>query len=304
MYDLITILGPTAIGKTSIAVKLAYKFNGEIISADSRQVYKFMDIGTGKDINDYQINDTSIPYHIIDVAHPNDDFNLFKFKELFDIAFNDIKQKNKLPFLVGGTGLFLNAILSSYHLQKIDFNDPKFAYLYNKNDDELKNILYQFDHLVHNKNDYKDRDRMIKRIIILSNKNKWKDEKSLSSLNIGIYSNREDNKKRITQRLKYRLQNGMIDEVKKLLDMGISHQRLEYFGLEYRYISLYLQNKLNYNDMYQKLNSQIHQFAKRQMTWFRKMEREGITIHWFHPDDYSKIEEFLQQSLTYQPKLS
>lgn len=300
MYDLITILGPTAIGKTSIAVKLAYKFNGEIISADSRQVYKFMDIGTGKDINEYKINDTQIPYHIIDVAHPNDDFNLFKFKELFDISYNDIKQKNKIPFLVGGTGLFLNAILSSYYLQKIDFNNPNYAYLYNKSDDELKKILFQFDHLVHNKNDYKDRERMIKRIIILSTKKQWKEDKSLNSLNIGIYSNRDDNKKRITQRLKFRLQNGMIDEVKKLLDMGISYERLEYFGLEYRYISLYLQNKLNYNDMFQKLNSQIHQFAKRQMTWFRKMEREGIVIHWFHPDDYSKIEEFLQQKIALQ----
>ncbi len=297
-YDLITILGPTAIGKTSIAIKLALKFNGEIISADSRQVYKYMDIGTGKDLNDYIIDqNTTIPYYIIDVCHPNDDYNLFKFKKDFDNAYSYVKKKGKIPFLVGGTGLFLNAILSSYHIQEFDFNAPEYQYLYSKSGEELKKILFQYDDLVHNKNDYNDRDRMIKRIIILSNKNKWQDENKINSLTIGIFSDREDNKKRITERLKYRLQNGMIDEVKKLLEMGITHERLFYFGLEYRYISLYLQNKLNYNDMYQKLNSQIHKFAKRQMTWFRKMEREGIIIHWFHPDNYDEIEKFVSKNI-------
>ncbi|HOJ37881.1 MAG TPA: tRNA (adenosine(37)-N6)-dimethylallyltransferase MiaA [Ignavibacteriales bacterium] len=297
-YDLITILGPTAIGKTSIAIKLALKFNGEIISADSRQVYKYMDIGTGKDLNDFIIDQkTTIPYYIIDVCHPNDDYNLFKFKKDFDNAYSYVKKKGKIPFLVGGTGLFLNAILSSYHIQELDFNAPEYQYLYTKSSEELKKILFQYDDLVHNKNDYNDRDRMIKRIIILSNKNKWQDENKINSLTIGIFSDREDNKKRITERLKYRLQNGMIDEVKKLLEMGITHKRLFYFGLEYRYISLYLQNKLNYNDMYQKLNSQIHKFAKRQMTWFRKMEREGIIIHWFHPDNYDEIEKFVSKNI-------
>jgi tRNA dimethylallyltransferase len=163
--------------------------------------------------------------------------------------------------------------------------------------EQLVERLKKYDHLVHNKNDYMDRDRMIKRIIILENKNESRKDEKYNSLVIGIYTDREDNKKRITKRLKDRLQNGLIDEVKKLIEMGISYERLYYFGLEYRYVSLYLQNKLNYNDMYQKLNSQIHKFAKRQMTWFRKMEREGIQIKWFSPDDYQVIEDYIKANL-------
>ncbi|HOP51039.1 MAG TPA: tRNA (adenosine(37)-N6)-dimethylallyltransferase MiaA [Ignavibacteriales bacterium] len=295
--DFITILGPTAIGKTSLAVKLAYYFNGEIISADSRQVYKFMDIGTGKDLQDYYINDTKIEYHLIDVVHPKDDYNLFLFNQDFEKAFEIIKSKNKLPFLVGGTGLYLNSILNSYNLSCLNFSSNEYSELYNMSNEQLVERLKKYDHLVHNKNDYMDRDRMIKRIIILENKNESRKDEKYNSLVIGIYTDREDNKKRITKRLKDRLQNGLIDEVKKLIEMGISYERLYYFGLEYRYVSLYLQNKLNYNDMYQKLNSQIHKFAKRQMTWFRKMEREGIQIKWFSPDDYQFIEDYIKAIL-------
>jgi tRNA dimethylallyltransferase len=295
--DFITILGPTAIGKTSLAVKLAYYFNGEIISADSRQVYKFMDIGTGKDLQDYYINDTKIEYHLIDVVHPKDDYNLFLFNQDFEKAFEIIKSKNKLPFLVGGTGLYLNSILNSYNLSCLNFSSNEYSELYNMSNEQLVERLKKYDHLVHNKNDYMDRDRMIKRIIILENKNESRKDEKYNSLVIGIYTDREDNKKRITKRLKDRLQNGLIDEVKKLIEMGISYERLYYFGLEYRYVSLYLQNKLNYNDMYQKLNSQIHKFAKRQMTWFRKMEREGIQIKWFSPDDYQVIEDYIKAIL-------
>lgn len=295
--DFITILGPTAIGKTSLAVKLAYYFNGEIISADSRQVYKFMDIGTGKDLQDYYINDTKIEYHLIDLVHPKDDYNLFLFNQDFEKAFEIIKSKNKLPFLVGGTGLYLNSILNSYNLSCLNFSSNEYSELYNMSNEQLVERLKKYDHLVHNKNDYMDRDRMIKRIIILENKNESRKDEKYNSLVIGIYTGREDNKKRITKRLKDRLQNGLIDEVKKLIEMGISYERLYYFGLEYRYVSLYLQNKLNYNDMYQKLNSQIHKFAKRQMTWFRKMEREGIQIKWFSPDDYQFIEDYIKAIL-------
>lgn len=295
--DFITILGPTAIGKTSLAVKLAYYFNGEIISADSRQVYKFMDIGTGKDLQDYYINDTKIEYHLIDLVHPKDDYNLFLFNQDFEKAFEIIKSKNKLPFLVGGTGLYLNSILNSYNLSCLNFSSNEYSELYNMSNEQLVERLKKYDHLVHNKNDYMDRDRMIKRIIILENKNESRKDEKYNSLVIGIYTDREDNKKRITKRLKDRLQNGLIDEVKKLIEMGISYERLYYFGLEYRYVSLYLQNKLNYNDMYQKLNSQIHKFAKRQMTWFRKMEREGIQIKWFSPDDYQFIEDYIKAIL-------
>jgi tRNA dimethylallyltransferase len=295
--DFITILGPTAIGKTSLAVKLAYYFNGEIISADSRQVYKLMDIGTGKDLQDYYINDTKIEYHLIDVVHPKDDYNLFLFNQDFEKAFEIIKSKNKLPFLVGGTGLYLNSLLNSYNLSCLNFSSNEYSELYNMSNEQLVERLKKYDHLVHNKNDYMDRDRMIKRIIILENKNESRKDEKYNSLVIGIYTDREDNKKRITKRLKDRLQNGLIDEVKKLIEMGISYERLYYFGLEYRYVSLYLQNKLNYNDMYQKLNSQIHKFAKRQMTWFRKMEREGIQIKWFSPDDYQVIEDYIKANL-------
>jgi tRNA dimethylallyltransferase len=295
-YNLITILGPTAVGKTSLAAKLAKKFNGEIISADSRQVYKGMDIGTGKDLDDYIVENDKVPYHLIDVISPEDEFDLYKFTQHFNTAFEDISNKNKIPFLVGGTGLYLHSILSGYNLAAVDFKSKRAEELSKRNKRELTNILLNTKTDLHNTTDLTDKERIIKAILIAEQSNKKESQKPrINSLTIGVKLEREEIKKRITKRLKERLQNGMIEEAKKLIDDGISHNKLQFFGLEYKYLSLYLQGKLNYNDMYQKLNSAIHNFAKRQMTWFRKMEKEGIVINWVNGNNFAEAEAIIKE---------
>lgn len=295
-YNLITILGPTAVGKTSLAAKLAKKFNGEIISADSRQVYKGMDIGTGKDLNDYIVENDKVPYHLIDVISPEEEFDLYKFTQYFNTAFEDITNRNKIPFLVGGTGLYLHSILSGYNLAAVDFKSKRAEELSKLNKQELTNTLLNTKTDLHNTTDLTDKKRIIKAILIAEQSSKKENQKpSINSLTIGVKLDREEIKKRITKRLKERLQNGMIEEAKKLIDDGISHDKLQFFGLEYKYLSLYLQGKLNYNDMYQKLNSAIHNFAKRQMTWFRKMEKEGITINWINGNNFTEAESIIKE---------
>lgn len=295
-YNLITILGPTAVGKTSLAAKLAKKFDGEIISADSRQVYKGMDIGTGKDLDDYIVENDKVPYHLIDVISPEDEFDLYKFTQHFNTAFEDISNRNKIPFLVGGTGLYLHSILSGYNLDAVDFKSKRAEELSKRNKQELTNILLKTKTDLHNTTDLTDKERIIKAILIAEQSNKKESQKPrINSLTIGVKLEREEIKKRITKRLKERLQNGMIEEAKKLIDDGISHNKLQFFGLEYKYLSLYLQGKLNYNDMYQKLNSAIHNFAKRQMTWFRKMEKEGIVINWVNGNNFAEAEAIIKE---------
>ena len=287
-FNLITILGPTATGKTKLAAKLAYHFNGEIISADSRQVYKRMDIGTGKDLSDYNVNRIKIPFHLIDAAEPRDEFNLYSFIELFNEAFNKITNKNKLPFLVGGTGLYLDAILQKYQLRKADFNSPQFEMLRSLPINGLKNILLKLTPKPHNTTDFVNKERMIKAIVIAaSNEKKLSINPLINSLTIGIKLDRSVVKERITERLKKRLNEGMIDEIKNLIASGISFERLYSFGLEYKFIGLYLKGELSYDDMFKKLNTAIHGFAKRQMTWFRKMEREGVMINWLDGPDFN-----------------
>ncbi len=294
-YNLITILGPTATGKTKLAVRLAYEFNGEIISADSRQVYRKMDIGTGKDLNEYNINGKQIVYHLINIIDPGEEYNLFLFKKNFHSSFNEIIKKNKLPFLVGGTGMYLSSVLQNYKLKAADFEKQNFEELNSKSIEELRSILLKLNSRLHNTTDLLDKERIIKAIIISQSKNESKIEfDNISPFIIGIKPERDEIKKRITERLQHRLQNGMIDEVKKLVEDGISFEKLNYFGLEYRYIGLYLQGKINYNDMFQKLNSAIHDFAKRQMTWFKKMEREGVNINWIDGADFEKAKEILK----------
>lgn len=295
-YNIITILGPTAVGKTSLAAKLAKKFNGEIISADSRQVYKGMDIGTGKDLDDYIVENDKVPYHLIDVISPGEEFDLYKFTQHFITAFEDITNRNKIPFLVGGTGLYLHSILSGYNLSAVDFKSKRAEELSKLNKQELTNILLNTKTDLHNTTDLTDKNRIIKAILIAEQSNKKENQKPrINSLTIGVKLEREEIKKRITKRLKERLQNGMIEEAKKLIDDGISHDKLQFFGLEYKYLSLYLQGKVNYNDMYQKLNSAIHNFAKRQMTWFRKMEKEGITINWINGNNFTEAEAIIKE---------
>ncbi len=299
MFNLIAILGPTATGKTKLAAKLASEFNGEIISADSRQVYRGMDIGTGKDLEDYIIEGEKVNYHLIDIVDPLGEFNLFLFKQYFNSAFKKINQKNKLPFLVGGTGLYLSSIIQNYELPKVDFNDTRIKELYSKNLDELKTIFLELISNPHNTTDLTSKERIINAIAVAwskSKKNNGKNEvPKINSLVIGIMPDRDEIKKKITDRLIFRLHNGMIEEVENLIKNGMSFEKLDFFGLEYRYVGLYLQGKINYNDMFQKLNSSIHNFAKRQITWFKKMEREGIQINWLRDPDFFEAKKIIEK---------
>ncbi|MHB8906415.1 MAG: tRNA (adenosine(37)-N6)-dimethylallyltransferase MiaA [Melioribacteraceae bacterium] len=295
--NLITILGPTAVGKTFLGASLANYFGGEIISADSRQVYRGMDIGTGKDLDDYIIDGKTVPYHLIDVIEPDDEFNLFLFNKQFYQAYNEITSRKKIPFLVGGTGLYLHSILKGYNLNKVEFDDKRFSELNNLTIEQLTSILKKLNPPLHNTTDMLIKDRIIRAIIIAeSGNNNEVEKKKISSLIIGVKLEREEIKKRITARLKHRLENGMIEEVKRLIDEGISFERLDLFGLEYKFLGKYLKGELNYNDMFQKLNSAIHSFAKRQMTWFRKIEREGIKINWIDGPDFEAAKQIISQN--------
>ena len=300
-FDLITILGPTASGKTRIAAQLANEFNGEIISADSRQVYRGMDIGTGKDLIEFQKN--NVRYHLIDIIEPSEEYNLFCFTKDFQSAFEKIKSNGKLPILVGGTGLYISAILQSYYLPEID-DDIELKKLSRLTFAQLKETLIELKPKLHNVTDLKSKDRLIKAILIERAREKANPNISnLQSLNIGISSEREETKRRITERLKQRLTAGMIEEVDELMRKGVSLEKLNYFGLEYKFVSQYIDGKLNYNDMFQKLNSAIHNFAKRQMTWFRKMEREGVEINWF-PPNFTAIKNFVTSHLSNAKSIS
>jgi tRNA dimethylallyltransferase len=293
-FDLITILGPTASGKTGIAAQLANDFNGEIISADSRQVYIGMDIGTGKDLIEFQ--KYKVKYHLIDIIQPSEEYNLFRFKKDFQSAFELIKSKNKLPILIGGTGLYISAVLQSYNLPEI-IDEDESEKLNSLTASQLREILINLKPKLHNLTDLKSKDRLIKAILIeRARENTKQSTSNLLSLNIGISSEREEIKKRITKRLKQRLDSGMVEEIKELLRKGITPEKLEYFGLEYKFVCQYIEGKIKFNDMFQKLNSAIHNFAKRQMTWFRKMEKEGVKINWFLPD-YPAIHSFVKSQL-------
>ncbi len=298
LTDLITILGPTASGKTRLAVRLAYDFNGEIISADSRQVYRRMNIGTGKDLEEYKINDSRVEYHLIDIVDPEEEFNLFEFQRKFYQVLNLIRNKKKLPFLVGGTGLYLSSILQNYKLVKTDFRSDRAEELSSLDLVELKKILTTIKSDLHNITDLVDKDRIIKAILIAETETK--DELIKPPLNpvvIGIKAERDTIKEKIKDRLKKRLNAGMIEEVQDLVNSGITYEKLNFFGLEYRFIGLYLKGELSYNDMFQKLYSAIINFAKRQMTWFRKMEREGVKINWLESADYLKASQIITDKL-------
>ncbi len=295
-YNLITILGPTATGKTNLAARLAAELNGEIISADSRQVYKRMDIGTGKDLSELTMR--KVDYHLIDICEPSEEYNLFSFTQDFKKAFSKISEKHKLPMLVGGTGLYISSVLQNYDLPPLIMEKNNYQNLNALEIDELGKLLLSFKPNVHNKTDLTSKERIIKAIMIEQSRAKYKAGKlNLSSLNIGINPGRDKIKKNITERLKSRLSSGMIEEVKNLLESGISAKRLKAFGLEYKFVCQYITGELNYNDMFQKLNSAIHNFAKRQMTWFRKMENENTKINWFTGSDYNEILRFISKEL-------
>src|SRR3989339_2009018 len=296
--NLITILGPTATGKTRLASQLAHKYNGEIISADSRQVYIGMDIGTGKDLSDYLVNNDKITYHLIDIINPTEEFNLFMFKELFAKSFSVISSRNKLPFLVGGTGLYISSIIQNYDLKKADFNSSRINELEKMEIEDLRNLLLKLNSQIHYKRDLFSKERVIKTILVAEAKEGLKYFPKINSLVLGVNLDRDEVRKRITERLKKRLEQGMIEEVQQLLYSGLTHERLLSFGLEYKFISMYLKDDLNYDEMFQKLNTAIHQFAKRQMTWFRKMEREGVKIEWLNGPDFHSACKIIDDKLS------
>ncbi len=293
---IIVILGPTASGKTKLAAKLASEFNGEIISADSRQVYKGMDIGTGKDFEDYIVNDNKIRYHLIDIIDPTEEFNLYQFKKYFIRIFDEIVQRKKQAFLVGGSGLYLSSVIQNYELKEAENNENDIFKLSEMNIDELKEILFGLRANNHNTTDLIDKDRTIKAILAAKAEKNILNKKFISVV-IGIKLEKDEIKTRISQRLEKRLKSGMIEEVTKLINSGVSLQKLLFFGLEYKFIALYLRNELSYDEMFMKLNQAINKFAKRQATWFRKMEKEGIKINWIDGGDYEQARSIILKLL-------
>ncbi|HNQ69088.1 MAG TPA: tRNA (adenosine(37)-N6)-dimethylallyltransferase MiaA [Bacteroidales bacterium] len=282
-YNLIVITGATAGGKTSVAAKLARKINAEIISADSRQVYKGMDIGTGKDINEYNINGNQVPYHLIDIVEAGSKYNVFEYHKDFFKVYSEITERNKIPVLCGGTGLYIDAVINNYQLVKVPVNERLRNELKDLSISELGEILLKYKKL-HNRSDLDTTKRAIRAIEIAEyysrNELKTDNTPDINPIIFGIYFEREQRRTRITQRLKYRLENGMIEEAQNLIDSGLSFEDMEYYGLEYKFLSWYLYGKINYDELFNQLNTAIHQFAKRQMTWFRKMEKEGTKIYW------------------------
>lgn len=285
---MITILGPTASGKTSVAAALALRTGGEIISADSRQVYRRMDIGTGKDLADYTIGDVHIPYHLIDIAEPGTKYNLFQYQQDFHTAYNDIRSRGKLPILCGGTGLYIEAVLGGYSLSPVPQNQQLRESLEGKSLDELTQMLVELKQKngtnMHNRTDVDTAQRAIRAIEIetynLEHPTPERQMPPVDSLVIGINIDRELRREKITRRLKARLEEGMCDEIRSLIDGGVNPDDLIYYGLEYKFVTEYVVGKTSYEEMFRQLEIAIHQFAKRQMTWFRGMERRGYTIHW------------------------
>lgn len=282
-YDLITILGPTASGKTPLAAALADRMDSEIISGDSRQVYREMDLGTGKDLADYTVNGRQIPYHLIDIVEPGYKYNVFEFQRDFLKAYEDITARGKLPILCGGTGMYIESVLKGYRLIPVPENKELREKLAGKSLEELTTMLAGYKKL-HNSTDVDTVKRAIRAIEIeeyyLQEEVDARPFPKLKSLIIGVDIDREHRREKISRRLRQRLDDGMVDEVRKLLAKGIPAEDLVYYGLEYKYLTLYAVGQLTYEEMFSQLEIAIHQFAKRQMTWFRGMERRGFKIHW------------------------
>jgi len=322
-HSMITILGPTASGKTSLAAALASHINGmdssiwdgntqgaEIISADSRQVYRGMDIGTGKDLADYTVDGKLIPYHLIDICDAGAKYNLFQYQQDFFDAYQDIQSRGVLPILCGGTGLYIESVLKGYHLSPVPQNPQLRADLEHKSLEELtrmlKDLKAKTGSNMHNRTDVDTAQRAIRAIEIetynLAHPMPERELPAVDSLIIGVSIDRDARREKITQRLKQRLKEGMVDEIRSLLDKGIPAENLIYYGLEYKFITEYVIGKTSYEEMFKGLEIAIHQFAKRQMTWFRGMERRGFTIHWI--DALQPMEQKVQQVLHLMEKES
>ena len=283
VYDILLVTGPTASGKTSLAANIAQRVGGEIISADSRQVYRGMNLGTGKDYDDYSVNSIAIPYHLIDIVDPGYKYNVFEYQRDFNRVYSDLKKRKIFPVVCGGSGMYADSIISGYKMFEVPPDSGLRIELEKKSMKELKDILSTFKTL-HNITDLDTKKRVIRAIEIehsvRNTGNKKSEFPKVRTLLTGIQFDRETRRKRITERLRQRLESGMVDEVKNLIERGVSYETLIYYGLEYKFIALYLTAKVSYQEMVRNLETAIHQFAKRQMTWFRGMERRGIKIHW------------------------
>jgi tRNA dimethylallyltransferase len=297
-FSLITILGPTACGKTKLAVNLAAKVNGEIISADSRQVYRAMDIGTGKDLSEYNLRGLDVPYHLIDIADAGYKYNVFEYQKDFIESYNDIIIRNKQPILCGGTGLYLESVLRNYDLAPVPENPELRKELEKKPLNELEEILTKF-RQPHNKTDFDTVKRAVRAIEIevfyQNNPERRRNFPKIDSIVFGLDLEREERRRRITMRLKARINEGMIEEVSGILKSGVSTEDLIYYGLEYKYVTMYITGQLTFDEMFNQLEIAIHQFAKRQMTWFRGMEKRGVKINWLNAmdDPENNVEKIL-----------
>lgn len=299
-YNLVTILGPTATGKTGLAAHLAARISGEVISADSRQVYRGMDLGTGKDYDDYFVNGIEVPSHLVDIEDAGVHYNVYRFQTDFIKVFNEINTRKKFPVLCGGSGLYLEAVLKNYRLIEVPPNKELRKELEGKSLEELTAILKAMKPKLHNHTDVETDRRALRAIEIetyyAENSKDESEMPNIACLNIGIDFDREMRRQRITTRLKQRLDEGMLDEVQKLLDSGLTPEQLIYYGLEYKFLTLHLIGELSFDEMFSKLEIAIHQFAKRQMTWFRGMEKRGTKIHWINghlPMD-EKVNEIIE----------
>ena len=301
-YNLIVILGQTATGKTALAARLARDLGSEIISADSRQVYRGMDLGTGKDLDDFVVDGVVVPYHLIDIVDPDHEFSVFEYQKRFYESFLEISKRGIVPVMVGGTGLYIEAIIERYRMREVPEDYPLRDTLENEDDESLRDRLWKLNPELHNTTDILHRNRLIRALEIAeyTEAHRLKPEAAkpeITPLILGIQWERDVLRLRIKERLQRRFALGMVDEVKSLHASGISWEKLDYFGLEYRFVSLYLQGEMEYDEMFEKLVTKIRQFAKRQGTWFRRMEKRGTVIHWIDGGDYRALENLISKHL-------
>ncbi|HOS77302.1 MAG: tRNA (adenosine(37)-N6)-dimethylallyltransferase MiaA [Syntrophales bacterium] len=296
--NLVAILGPTACGKTALGVRLAREIGGEILSADSRQVYRGLDLGTGKDLDEYRSEAGVVPCHLIDIVAPDDEFHVFAYQRLFFQRFDEIRNRGAFPILVGGSGLYLEAVLMNYPFEEVPPNEALRAVLSGLDNGQLSERLRRSRPDLHNTTDLVDRDRLIRAIEIAEHAPSGPLDSGyrptdLNPLVIGIAMEVDALRERIARRLSQRLEAGLVAEVRRLHDDGLSWESIDRFGLEYRYVARFLQGRINADRLYEELNTRIHQFAKRQRTWFRRMERRGIRIHWIPGDDYPALRKLV-----------
>ncbi len=301
-YNLIVILGPTASGKTRIAARLARDLGSEIISADSRQVYRGMDLGTGKDTSEFLVDGVTIPCHLIDVVDTDHEFNLFEYQKMFYRSFLDISERGLIPIMAGGTGLYIEAVVKDYRMLEVPEDFSLRGELQKMDMDAMRDRLFKSNPALHNTTDTQNKSRLVRAIEIAehSKMHEFAEETEHPAIKpfiIGIRWERSVLRDRITARLKKRIDMGMIEEVKNLHNQGVNWERLDSFGLEYRYVSRYLQGKMDFDEMFRELNTRIHQFSKRQMTWFRRMERQGIVINWVDNADYDSIKRLIEEHI-------